>query len=258
MPRLARRVSSSGYYHVILKGNGKRVLFEMDSDKKKFLKLLERYGEKHDIKYLAWCLMDNHVHLLLLDSSCNMSKAMHDICGQFAKYYNHVNDHVGRVFQNRYTSYAIENENYLLDVMRYIHQNPLRAGISQTLDYPWSSYDDYIRGGWITSTDLILDILGGIDGFRVFCSQIDEDVLRKIERVIRGRMTDSEALELAKHILGDELFAKFDRLGKQDRNECLCVLYEHGIPEMQIARITGIGRGIVQRACAGLSKEKNV
>ena len=252
MPRLARRISSSGYYHVILKGNGGRVLFETDSDKGTFLNLLERYGEKHDIKYLAWCLMDNHVHLLLLDCSSKMDKAMHDICGLYAKHYNHINDHVGRVFQNRYTSYAIEDENYLLDVVRYIHQNPLKARISQTLDYRWSSYDDYIRGSGITSTDLILDMLGGVDGFREFCSRIDEETCQKIERFSRGRLTDSEALELAKRILGDELYTKMNRMGKQDRNDCLSVLHAYGIPESQIARITGFGRSIVQRACVGV------
>lgn len=249
MPRIARRIAESGYYHVILRGNGKRILFENDRDRRFFLKLLEQYIEQYDIECLAWCLMGNHVHLLIGDPNNQLSKLMHDIGGTYASYYNRVNDHVGSVFENRYTSRAIESENYLLGAMRYIHRNPLRAGLTKSLDYPWSSYDEYIRGGSITSTDMILEMLGGVDGFRDYCSCDDDEVALQIEKDTSGRLTDDEALERAKQVLGDSLFKRLDRLGKQDRDDCLYCLSRNGLTISQIARITGIGRNIVQRAC---------
>lgn len=251
MPRIARRIAGSGYYHVIVRGNGRRILFESDADKSFFLKLLERYGHQHEIKYLAWCLMENHVHLLICDPANQASNAMHDICGVFASYYNQNNDHVGSVFQSRFTSRPIETDDYLLKVMRYIHQNPLRAGLTKSFDYPWSSYDDYIRGGIITSTGMVLEMLGGIDGFREYCSRMDSEATKQIEKDSMGRLTDAEALERAKRLLGEELLSGLDRLGRRDRDDCLYCLYTNGLYVNQIARITGIGRNIVRRACSG-------
>lgn len=250
MPRLARRIAASGIYHVTLRGDGRRLLFENDSDKRKFLRLLERYGEEYGLKYLAWCLMDNHIHLLIHDPLDQLMKAMHDVNSTFARYFNERNDRVGSVFQNRYSSIPIETNDYLLKVMRYIHQNPKKAHLTDDLHYPWSSYDDYIRGGIITSTKMILEMLGGIDQFCNFCNQNDEDTYFAIEKEINGYLTDSEALEYAKRILGDRLFGKLQRLGKEDRDNCLHLLHRAGLPMRQIARITGIGRGIIQRACA--------
>ena len=251
MPRVARQIAASSYYHVIMRGNGKRILFESDSDRLYFLELLERYGSEYGIEYLAWCLMDNHVHLLICDPLRKMDKAMHDIGCVFAQHYNYNNEHCGSVFQGRYTSIPIETNQYLLEVMRYIHVNPVRAKLSCSLDYRWSSYGDYLNGGSFTSTAMILEMLGGMEAFVSFCSQQREDIFQLIDRADSKRFPDSEALSIAKQILGTSLFSKLDRIGKQDRDDCLVALSRAGIPARQIARITGIGRGIVQRACAG-------
>lgn len=251
MPRLARRIGASGFYHITIRGNGHQILFESDADRQFFLKLLERYGQQYGIEYLAWCLMDNHIHLLMLDPSFNQSKALHDIGGVYAAYFNRSYDHVGSVFQSRFTNIPIETDNQLLQTMRYIHQNPLKPGLSQSLDYRWSSYDEYIHGGTITSTNRILEMLGGIEEFREYCSQYDEETRLMIDRATSGRLTDSEAVERAKQILGEELFLKLSRLAKRDRDDCLKALSQYGLNISQIARITGIGRFIVQRACGG-------
>ena len=250
MPRPLRIKSESGFYHVILRGNGKRILFETDSDRRTFLSILVHYGEKYGIEYHAWCLMDNHVHLLIREARQILSKAMRDIELVFAQYYNAVNDHVGTVFQGRYKSYAIESERYLLAVMRYIHNNPVRAGLSTGLDYLWSSFNDYIRGGSLTTIDFILGMLSGVDAFRDFCSYYDESEMKEIDRRIRGRLTDGEAVELAKQVLGVESPAMIERSEKQKRNQQLTMLLDAGLPARQISRITGIARGIVEYVCA--------
>ena len=250
MSRIARRLAGSGFYHVVIRGNGRRILFEKDEDKEFYLKLLERYGQQYEIEYLAWCLMENHVHLLICDATNSMGKAMHDISGLYASYYNRRHEHVGGVYQGRYSSRPIETDNDLLNVVRYIHQNPLKARLTKTLDYPWSSYDDYLRGGVLTSTKRVLELLGGVDGFREFCSRMDDDVSKQIEKDSMGRLTDAEALERAKRILGEGLFNKLDRLARRDRDECLYCLFVNGLYVNQIARITGFGRNIVRRACS--------
>lgn len=250
MPRLARRIAASGFYHVMLRGDGRRILFEVDSDRREFLGFLEKYGTKYDAEFHAWCLMDNHVHLLIHDKSNALDKVMHDLCTSFARYYNEKNDRVGSVFQNRFTSIPIESDEGLLKVMRYIHQNPMKACLTKDLHYPWSSYDDYFRGASFTSTNLILDMLGGTDEYIKFCNQIDEKTYFMIEKEISGQLTDGEALELAKDCLGEKKFNRISSMGKLERDNCFRVLHRHGIPKRQVARLTGMGRSIVQRACA--------
>ena len=250
MPRPLRLISASGFYHVVLRGNGKRILFETDADRRTFLSILKHYGEKYGIEFHAWCLMDNHVHLLVRDDGHALSQAMHDIDLVFAQYYNAVNDHVGTVFQGRYSSFPIETERNLLTVLRYIHNNPVRAGISSDLDYMWSSFDDYLRGGTFTSTDFFLEILGGPDCFRAFCSCYDEQEMKEIDRKVRGRLTDNEAIELAKQLLDIGSPSMIERSDRKKRNQQLTLLLDAGLSARQVSRITGIGRGIVEYVCA--------
>ena len=250
MPRPMRLISASGFYHVILRGNGKRILFETDSDRRVFLSVLAHYGEKYGIEYHAWCLMDNHVHLLVRDEGHVLSKAMHDIALVFAQHYNSVNDHVGTVFQGRFVSFPIETEHNLLAVLRYIHNNPVKAGLPGGLNYLWSSFDDYLGGGTFTTTDFFLEMLGGPDGFRAFCSVYDESETKEIDRKTTGRISDNEAIELAKKVLEIESPEMLEMVEREKRNQQLKLLSDAGLSARQISRITGIGRGIVERVCA--------
>ena len=247
MPRLARQIGTSGFYHVIPRGNGKRILFECDSDRKHFLSLLQRYGQKYELLYLAWCLMDNHVHLLIDASSGNLFKAMHDIDSSYAQYYNTTYEHAGSVFQNRYTSIPIETDNYLLSVMRYIHLNPVKANLTQTPSYPWSSYDDYLRGSAFTSTDMILDMLGGLNEFRTFCATDNPDEYYKIDKSTKATLSDAEASKIAKALLGKDVYNNFNSLPIDTRDSYLKRLLDIGIPARQIVRITGVGRWTVNK-----------
>lgn len=249
MPRLARQIASSGFYHIMLRGDGKRILFEDDDDRRFFLFLLERYCRKYAINCHAWCLMDNHVHLLLEDTDHLLCKAMHGICLLFAQHYNSKYSHVGGVFQNRFVSLPLEKESHLLRAIRYIHRNPIRACITDDLSYPWSSYNEYVIGASFTCTERILELLGGPEGFRSFCSQSDESTDRRIDKALSGRFTDAEALELADCLLGLDLVGHLESLGKKERDNHLRTLHQAGISIRQIARITGLGRGIVMHAC---------
>ena len=142
MPRAPRVIAESGFYHVILRGNGRQLIFEDNADRRVFLDLLARRAADAGISILAWCLMENHVHLVLEDPTQSLSEMMQRLSGDYAQRFNRRTGHVGRVFENRFKSSAIDSEAYLLQAVRYVHDNPDKAGICPAHEYPWSSYHE--------------------------------------------------------------------------------------------------------------------
>jgi len=145
MPRYARRKSSTGIYHVITRGNRRSDIFFDEYDKLRFIDILKRKSEELDFYIYAYCLMDNHIHLLINELGSDISKIMGVINISYVRYFNTKYDKIGHLFQDRYKSEAVENEKYLFGVIRYIHQNPLKAAMVNNVDdYKWSSYKEYI------------------------------------------------------------------------------------------------------------------
>ena len=130
MPRHARRRSSSGIYHVILRGANRQEIFHKEEDRIRFLDTLNRYRIKNGVRVLAWCLMDNHVHLLLREQDNNLSDLMKRLGISYASYYNWTYGTNGHLFQDRFKSEVVESYGYLARVVRYIHMNPVKAGLS--------------------------------------------------------------------------------------------------------------------------------
>ena len=110
MPRAPRATAESGFYHVILRGNGRQIIFEDDADRRAFLELLVKRAEDAGIHVLAWCLMENHVHLVLEDPTQALSEMMQRLSGGYAQRFNRKSGRVGHVFENRFKSCPIENE----------------------------------------------------------------------------------------------------------------------------------------------------
>lgn len=135
MARPARAASESGYYHVVLRGNGKQLLFEDDIDRHAFVDMAAEQLAKRGIDVIAWCLMDNHVHLLLRDVDMQLSGAMHALATKYAQYFNRRNGHSGHVFQGRFGSFPVNDDAYMLEAVRYIHDNPAKAGVSAASEY---------------------------------------------------------------------------------------------------------------------------
>ncbi len=145
MPRRSRNVSKSGIYHVMIRGNERKEIFSNDEDRVRFLGTLAE--KKKDGEYIlyAYCLMDNHVYLVIKEGKDSISRIMKRINTSYAYYYNKKYDRVGHVFQDRYQSEAVENDGYLITVIRYVHNNPVKAGICRNAaQYSWSSYNLYI------------------------------------------------------------------------------------------------------------------
>ena len=122
MPRCARRFGESGYMHLIVRGIGRQLLFEDASDYRHYLKKLECYCLETEVKVCAFCLMDNHVHLLVKGDAESIVLLMKKIGVSYSWYYNKKYDRVGHLFQDRYRSEPVEDDRYLLTAFRYILQ----------------------------------------------------------------------------------------------------------------------------------------
>jgi putative transposase len=133
-------------YHVTSRGNEKRDIFLKDKDRRKFLSILEEYHDRFRILIHCYVLMRNHYHLVIETPLGNLLKVMHGINSAYTGYFNREYKRVGHLFQGRYRAIVVDRDAYLLELSRYVHLNPVRAGVVDRAEkYRWSSYPGYIR-----------------------------------------------------------------------------------------------------------------
>ncbi len=145
MPRSARVLVDDGCYHVITRGIEKNQTFVDDLDYRKYIRLLKKCKREFPFKLYGWCLMPNHPHLII--SSNALSKTMHVINFSHAQYFNKKYDRVGYIWQNRFKSFLVQKDKYLLNLVAYVEYNPVRAKIvTNPEDYKWSSYRARVLG----------------------------------------------------------------------------------------------------------------
>ena len=164
MSRPPRVLSSTGLYHVIFRGINHLNIFEEAEDYKKMLEIFFKLKEKENIEIYAYCLMTNHVHIFLKEKEIgDIKKVMHKLLTTYVVWFNRKYQRSGSLIGNRYKSEPIEDEKYYFALVRYIHQNPVRAKICKSSsEYHWSSYNDYLSDKQsITDTELTLDMLSG-------------------------------------------------------------------------------------------------
>lgn len=141
MARPLRIQFEDALYHVTARGNEKRPIYLDDEDRYMFIKLLKRMVEQYRWIIYAYCLMDNHYHLLVRTQKANLSKGMRQLNGIYAQYFNRRHERVGHLFQGRFADILIMDEDRLLVVARYVVLNPVRAGlVANPEDWRWSSY----------------------------------------------------------------------------------------------------------------------
>lgn len=147
MPRKARRLIGSLFIHNMVQGINQEYIFQEDEDKRKYVSLMKKYYQKFNIVIIAYCIMDNHVHMLIYTNDIdNISKFMKELNSQYAMYYNRKHNRVGYVFRNRFDSKPIFTQKHILNCIKYIHMNPVKANkVSKEQDYIFSSYNDYIN-----------------------------------------------------------------------------------------------------------------
>ncbi|SCG83872.1 hypothetical protein DW1_2308 [Proteiniborus sp. DW1] len=157
VPRKARTKSESGIYHIILRGINHQDIFIDNEDRHKLIETLAHYKEICGYQLYAFCLMSNHFHLLLKVGTDPLEQIMRRICGSYVYWYNRKYQRIGNLFQDRFKSEPVEDDKYFITVLRYIHQNPIKAGIAKDIkNYKWSSYIEYIEDKGLTDREFVL------------------------------------------------------------------------------------------------------
>lgn len=140
MARKPRIIGASGVYHVILRGNDQQNLFYNDEDRIFFINRIRKYSKELKIQLYAYCLMSNHVHILLGNGNLNMSKFVKKLTCSYVYRFNKIYNRTGHLFQGRYKSEPVDTTEYFKTVYRYILQNPQKANICCFQKYKWSSF----------------------------------------------------------------------------------------------------------------------
>ena len=236
----------SSYYHVMIRGIAKQIIFEEISDNKYFLKILESFSKKYNISIICYCLMINHVHIECQDFDDNLSAFMCNLCSTYARYFNKKYDRCGALFQRPYNKKLIKNEGYLLQVYHYIIKNPENEGICPYEKYTWSSYKYYFSENHFTNSNIIKEILGSQSLDSYLQTQIEANNEIQYKSFKNDKITDNQALELVKTQYNLKTTTNVKSFDKEKRKEIILFLKTHGLSVRQIERVTGISRGIIQ------------
>ena len=245
MARTARRHSESGYAHLIMRGNNKQVLFEEEDDYRFFISRLGKYCRETKVRINAYCLMENHVHLLVHDRQGNTPQMMRKLGVSYSGYYNRKYERSGHLFQGRYLCEPIGDDPYLLTVFRYILNNPRKAGICSADQYRWSSYKAFFKKMPSIDLDFLKDRITTEEAYRQYIGTDSDDACMEYERPDRG---DEQAMETIRSLLGVTSGSELQQLESKERNSALQILKAEGLSVRQIERLTGISRNIIQRA----------
>ena len=247
MPHQARKISESGYYHVVPKALGGQIVFEDDADRTEYLELLRQTKDETGLRLHAYCLMSNHVHLIVEDPNANgLGCAMKYLHERYGMYFAERSGRTGGVFLKKLWSEPIERDEYLLHAVRYVHANPAVAGICPASAYRWSSVQDYLgRGEGLTDTQTVLEMLGGVKGFIAWSQMKNSTAFPFPGSHLRRHLNDEEALRLCKSILGGSIPA-LSEMSRDERNTILSLLHERGLGIAQLSRVTGLGRHAIE------------
>lgn len=152
MPRVARYLLNTSFFHVMVQGINKEEIFRESKDKEKYLSIINKYKETYNIVVLAYCVMKNHTHILIYcENITQLSTFMKIVNTTYARHYNLKYSRIGYVFRDRFLSEPIYDERYLYTCINYIHLNPVEAGIvEKSEEYRYSSYREYINNSGIT------------------------------------------------------------------------------------------------------------
>ncbi|NQS77072.1 MAG: transposase [Peptococcaceae bacterium] len=253
MARCPREESSSGIYHIMLRGINRQDIFTDDADRKRFLETVWHYKPISQFALYGYCLMDNHIHLLLKEEVEPISLVIKRISSSFVYWYNRRHERSGHLFQGRFKSEVVENEGYFLTVLRYIHQNPLPADLAKNiLEYRWSSAADYLE------TSTAVDIEYALEMFSTDRAQAVGRLMRYMQEDNEDKCLDDD--DKKPGLTDHQLRSYFAGLGLTDISELRELEKGHrdqiirdlkaleGVTLRQLSRLTGISKSAIDRA----------
>lgn len=255
MPRQARIHSKTRIYHIMLRGNERKNIFGSADDKNRFISKL--FQKKQDGEYLlyAYCVMDNHVHLLIKEGTESIAKSIKKLSVSYAYYYNKKYKRVGHVFLDRYQSENIENKLHLRGAIRFIHNNPLAAGVELVEAYRWSSYRYYTESNiLLPEVNEILALFStvrqnAIEQFVEFSRSESEDQFLEMEEVAEPDLGRENIEQYLKEFMAANGVDKTELLRNKELTASLIheLKTKTDLSLRQIAVFTGINREKVRR-----------
>ena len=246
MPRSQRVKSESGIYHIMIRGVNQQPIFQDVEDNQKFIEILKNCKSVSGFQLFAYCLMGNHVHILMKEEKESLETIFKRIGNRYVYWYNTKYRRIGHLFQDRFKSEPVETDEYFLTVVRYIHQNPVKAGlVKQCEDYSFSSYNEYLRNDTIIDKEFLLNMISPSD-YRRYHRQEEQNSCLEI-KYAKPRLTDEQAKVLIMQISGCKNVEQFQKLPINKQNSCIKQLKNNNLSIRQISRLTGVTIGIIRK-----------
>jgi putative transposase len=236
MPRMARLKDKQSIYHIMVRSIKEVNLFQTEKDKLRYFKILLKYKEKYKFKIYAYCLLDNHGHLMIDANGADISKIMHSINFSYAQYFNREHGRHGHLFQERFKSKIVEQDDYLVALSAYIHRNPQDIPrYSRDLDkYPFSSLREYINDTdqyAILDKDFLYNLLN---------IKTEKNLKEYLNAVIAKIPTDAKLVEVL-----DTLDIEFEKSENEYRSHRTILPRNHKVEDVIefVTRHTGLEMG---------------
>lgn len=248
MQRVWRTVT--GFYHVCARGTGKRLIFEGDEDRWEFLELMRECCRDACVTVVAWCLMNDHVDLVLSDYEDTMSAAMQRLFLTYARRFNKRTGRSGHLFQNRFDRRSLDTDWQVMEAIRSVHADPQEVGVSLIERYPWSSFAEHLRAYDNDAADAtrgfsdpscVLELFGSTEGFIAYSLSTPDGG--------EPALCDMKETEWERHAFADKLAKGLGvkAAPSAQRNTVIVGLHDAGFTVRQIERYTGIGKSTVSR-----------
>ena len=255
MSRKPRIFSSTGIYHIILRSVNQPIIFEDEADYLKFLYILTDCKEKYGIDIYAYCLMNNHIHLMINVPPDKLASFFQSLGTRFVRWYNNKYNRSGHLFQDRFHSTVVDSKGYFLSTLIYIHNNPVKANICRyPSEYRWSSYNAYYgENNPLININFAYDVAGTkallIKYMEENCDMSKNVEIMKSEKSAGHFLTDEKAMEIFKSVTKLDSTYDVERLDKKQRNDYVKKLKKEKLTVKQIARVMDISLSTVNRIC---------
>ena len=262
MQRVWRTVT--GFYHVCARGAGKQLIFEGDEDRWEFLELMRECCREAGVTVIAWCLMGNHVHLVLADYEDRMSAAMHRLLLTHARRFNKRTGRTGHLFQNRFDRRSLDTDWQVMEAIRSVHADPQEGGISLIERYPWSSFAEHLRAYDGDAADVargfsdpscVLELFGSAEGYIAYSLSTPDGS--------EPALCDMKETEWERHAFADTMakslgvpLNELKTVAPSRRDGIIFALHDGGYTVREIERYTGISKSTVSRIVCAYARVK--
>lgn len=262
MPRQPRKPSGTGIFHVMMRGINHQNIFEDEEDYYRFLSTLEAMAESYEedgtpagrnYTLYAYCLMSNHFHLLIRERDDDLAMAVKRIASSYVYYYNHKYGRDGHLFRERFRSEPVNDMEYFTTLLRYIHQNPVKAGLVEHVkDYEFSSWGEYAETVeptfMLCNTSTVLHRIPFSDLEALVNEPLSDDIgCIDIKDPSRSRPSDDQVWQIIIELTGVTNATAFQQLPEEIKRNALKELKNRRASLRQLSRLTGIGKGVIHR-----------